>query len=138
MPDSGTHSMVSGKSEALWEIALCNSESTRYVLAASVPSSELWTYVATALEESSPFGWREPGVLVTRMDQTPEAKRAKWEADFYDVRTFNRKGKIIKAKYRRYKPAQIEKDWVKMIEADKKAKKLAAAEANRHETKEVF
>lgn len=61
---------------------------------------------------------RQPALLVTREDQTPEARRQKWEDDFYDL---DRRG----YKRRRYKKSQTERDWEK-YHADQK--KLAALE----------
>jgi hypothetical protein len=58
-------------------------------------------------------GPRIPGIMVTRMDQTPEAKLAKWDADFYDR---DRRG----YKRRRFKKPQIERDWEAMLKEDRK------------------
>ena len=115
-----------------WEIAVVRDTSTRIVLAENVPTEALWAYVAEAgcsegwYTEANPDRM-EPAerralarcvdllkakskrvesraLLITRMDRTPEAMKAKWESEFYDIDKAGRRR-------RRYKRPQIEKDW---------------------------
>lgn len=57
-------------------------------------------------------------VVVTRMDWTPEARRAKWEADFYDV---DRAGR----RRRRYRRTPLEREWEEMLKTRKQEERAA-------------
>jgi len=135
-----------------WEIAIVFDLSSRLVLATNVPTEQLWAYVAEAgldegwFTEASP--WRmEPSerralarvmdtlkakqrrvnshaLLITRMDHTPEAVRAAWEAEFYDL---DKRGH----KRRRFKRHQVEKDWEAMAKRWRKEEREARQVKNR-------
>ncbi len=67
--------------------------------------------------------WQTGVVAVTRMDQTLEARQAKWFADFYDI---DKRG----AKRRRYKKPLIEKQWEEMVTRTKREEREAAKLSN--------
>ena len=135
-----------------WEIAVVRDTSTREVLARDVPTEALWAYVAEAgcgegwYTEANPDRM-EPSerralarcvdllkavskrvesraLLITRMDRTPEAMKAKWESEFYDLDKAGRKR-------RRYKRSQLERDWEVMAKAWRKEERDARRIKNR-------
>jgi len=57
------------------------------------------------------------------MDATSEARRAKWEADFYDIDKAGRRR-------RRYKKPEIERQWEAWVTAERKAEREAAKLSN--------
>ena len=137
-------------SEYYWEVAYIRDSASRIVLAENVPTSDLWAYFLTAAEDD---GWAQEIVdlspterrtlarvmdmlkarvvhppkprciAITRMDWTPEAQYAKWEADFYDVDKNGRRR-------RRYRRLQIEKDWEEMVKAWRREERAARAVKN--------
>lgn len=80
-----------------WEIALTKGLAARVVVARDVETKDVGLILASHLVKGH-------AVVVTRSDSTPEAKRAKWEEDFYDI---DRAGR----RRRRYRKTQVEREW---------------------------
>jgi len=103
-----------------WEVAISTSLSSRRTLYRDVSDADLpdrWLQAYRFAENLSTPG-RKPAVLVTRSDQTPEARRAQWEADFYDIDKAGRRR-------RRYKKTPIEREFEAVATANRKAKREA-------------
>ena len=124
-----------------WEIAVVSDSTSRIVIATNVQTEHLWAYVAEAACDEGWYTEANPdrmepcerralarlvdllkakskrvesrALLITRMDRTPEAMKAKWEASFYDIDKAGRRR-------RRYKRPQIEKDWGAWAKAQRK------------------
>ena len=135
-----------------WEIAVVRDTSTREVLARDVPTEHLWAYVAEAACDEGWYTEANPermepcerralarlvdllkakskrvesrALLITRMDRTPEAVKAKWESEFYDIDKAGRRR-------RRYKRPQLEKDWEAMAKRWRKEERDARRVKNR-------
>lgn len=88
-----------------WEVALVYEESSRKVLAREVDTSQLFAYIAAALEE------RPPGaVLVSRSDSLPETWRSR-ESTLIDTSTgTTESGKSYTRRKMRYGKMSM-KDW---------------------------
>jgi hypothetical protein len=104
---------------ATWEVSIVVDTNARQPVARDVEGDALERAVATAQAridagEHPGAKYRKGAILIQRSDQTPEAKRAKWEADFYDI---DRAGR----RRRRYRKPAIEKEWEEMIARDRKA-----------------
>jgi len=80
-----------------WEIARLVGTAARLPVASCSTGDEMATAIAEVLKSGS-------AVSVWRTDQTPEAKRAQWESDFYDL---DRAGR----RRRRFKRPLIEREW---------------------------
>lgn len=103
---------------------MCRDTSSRVTIAENLETdalerayAEAW-YIAERMAEEWP-NLRAPGVLVQRMDQTFEAKRLRWEREFYDI---DRAGR----RRRRFKRPEIEKlweEWLKNERARERAKR---------------
>jgi hypothetical protein len=105
-----------------WEVSTSSSLSTRRTLYRDVTDSDLpdrWLR-AYRFAQASPVAGRTPAVLVTRTDWTPEARRAKWESDFYDLDKAGRRR-------RRWKKTPIEREYEAAATAERKAKREAKA-----------
>ena len=135
-----------------WEIAVVRDTTTRIVLAENVPTEALWAYVAEAgcdegwyteanpermepkerralarvldLLKAKPLRVQSRALLITRMDKTPAALKAKWESEFYDLDKAGRKR-------RRYKRPQVETDWDAMSKAWRKEERDARRVKNK-------
>ena len=113
---------------ALWEVSIVFDTAARYVTARDVRQDQLGVAIAEAharIADGSYIhpAWKTGAVAVTRMDQTFEARRAQWEADFYDIDKAGRKR-------RRYKKSQIERDWEAWVTRERKAEREAAKLSN--------
>ena len=109
---------------ATWEVSIVVDTAARQPVASGVEGDDLERAVATAqarIEAGDHPGakYRKGAVLIQRVDQTAEAKRAKWEADFYDIDKAGRRR-------RRFKKPQIERDWEDMVTRDRKVAREAA------------
>jgi hypothetical protein len=89
-----------------WEVSIIGDLSARTVVRKDVPQSELLeAYKHASVVASGYTGWGRPrSVMLTRSDHTPEARRARWEAAFYDL---DRRG----YRRRRFRKSQTERDW---------------------------
>jgi hypothetical protein len=117
---------------AEWEIAIVQSLTSRVTIWRNVPTEELgeaWGLV-WAQTESLMNGRKRPGILITRMDMTPEAKRQKWTDTFYDL---DKRG----YKRRRFKKTPIEKDWEEFFENKRKAARATKLGKNKLIAKET-
>lgn len=113
---------------ATWEVSIVVDTAARQVIARDVEQADLERAVAEAQARIRDgayrhAAWQVGAVCVTRMDKTPDALRAKWEADFYDIDKAGRRR-------RRYKRPQIERDWEDMVTRDRKEAREAAQAAN--------
>jgi hypothetical protein len=111
-----------------WEVSIVFDTAARYVVARDVGRDGLERAIAEGqarIDNGSYIHpeWKTGALAITRTDQTPEARRAHWEAEFYDI---DRRG----AKRRRYKKPQIERDWEAWVKAERKAEREAAKQAN--------
>lgn len=111
-----------------WEVSIVVDESARRVVARDVDRAGLGAAMAecqrlldTGEYLHPPF--RTGAMLVQREDQTAEARREKWEADFYDL---DRRG----YKRRRFKRPAIEKEWEAWAKAERKAEREASKMSN--------
>ena len=99
-----------------WEIAFCRDDDSRLVLSAGVPSRELAASIPPSKDWTA-FG-TPAALMLTRTDWTPEARKRKWESDFYSFVQY-KNGTI--AKRRRTPAPQIEKEWQQWVVSEKKA-----------------
>jgi hypothetical protein len=111
-----------------WEVSLVHDTAARFVIATGVEGDALERAVAKAQqairETSTPHpDWKTPAILIQRTDQTPEAKRERWERDFYDVDRASRRR-------RRYRASLIEREWIEMVKRDAKEAREAAKLSN--------
>lgn len=67
--------------------------------------------------------WKVGALLIQRTAETLEARREHWDSEFYDR---DRRG----YRRRRFKVSAIEREWTAMIEADRKAIRLAQQAEN--------
>lgn len=92
-----------------WEIAEAKGLSARVPIAKDVATVDIAPIVSTLINAGR-------AAVVTRMDMTPEAKRARWSEAFYDV---TRNG----SKRRRFKRPKIEVEWEAWAKAERKRKR---------------
>jgi hypothetical protein len=104
-----------------WEVSVARGTAARLPQLRETQTGEEMAAVLAAILKSG------QAALIIRTDQTPEAKRAKWEADFYDIDKAGRRR-------RRYKRPVIEKEWEEMI---KQVKREARDERKRYQAREV-
>jgi hypothetical protein len=113
---------------ALWEVSIVFDTASRFVTARDVRQHDLERAVREAQERIT-LGtyihpaWKTGAVAITRMDQTLEARRERWESEFYDV---DRAGR----RRRRFKRSQIEREWEAWVSAERKAERDAAKLSN--------
>jgi predicted NAD/FAD-binding protein len=113
---------------ALWEVSIVFDTASRYVTHRDVLQDQLasaWLEAQARIRDGSYIhpAWKTGAVAITRMDATLEARRAKWEADFYDI---DKRG----YRRRRYKKPAIEREWEDMVIRDRKAATAAQKVSN--------
>jgi predicted NAD/FAD-binding protein len=115
--------------ERTWEVSIVVSTYSRIPVARDVPSGPALVEAYLRAHELVASGeyphptWRTGAVLVQRSDQTLEARRERWDQEFYDR---DRRG----YRRRRYKKPSIERDWEAMEERRRKEARVAAQSRN--------
>lgn len=107
-----------------WEVSIPQGTNARIPQAREIePGADMSHLIASLLRSGE-------AVLIIRTDQTPEAKREKWEADFYDIDKAGRRR-------RRYKKTQLEKEWEEVAKTIKQERKEASSQAKRQRSKSL-
>jgi hypothetical protein len=114
--------------ERTWEVSIVVDTASRQPTYRGVTADGLADAIAGTLSRIASDAymhphWKVGALLIQRTDQTLEARREHWDSEFYDR---DRRG----YRRRRFKVSAIERDWTAMIEADRKAIRLAQQAEN--------
>jgi len=113
---------------ARWEVSIVIDQASKQVVARDVLAADLVLAVEDAQERIRRGAyihpeWKVGAISITRMDCTSEARRAKWEADFYDIDKAGRRR-------RRYKKPEVERQWEAWVKAEAKTAREARKVSN--------